>query len=127
MAEPTKAELLTENEQLRARIEELEHGQAGTPGGTQRPVPVLPSFTLSQGTVNDILRARDELKANPRQEARVVVEPFTGRAIHVTKDAVQWDGGDGETLEVPGLPRAETTFDVSTFGQAPGSTLADGK
>jgi hypothetical protein len=111
MAEPTKAELLTENEQLRARIDELEHEQGVTSGTTRRPVPTLPSFTLSQGTVNDILRARDELAANPRQEARVVVEPFTGRAIHVTKDVVRWDGGDGEELEVPGLPRAETTFD----------------
>lgn len=120
MAEPTKAELLIENSKLRERVEELESGAAGT---TKRPTPELPSFTLSQGTVSDILRARDEISANPRLKVQIVTEPFTSRAIYVTATEVRWDGSDGEHLDVPGLPRAETTFEA---GEEPGTSTVTG-
>lgn len=102
----TNAELAAENaaltEELSATREELDairdrnaeletmHSPS-VPPAARRPVPVLPSFGISEGVRQDILQQRNELAARnrgpgPRTENVRVVEPTTGRVIIVTED-----------------------------------------
>jgi hypothetical protein len=94
MAEKTRAQLAEENDQLRERINELESG----PAPTGRPRPLLPSFTLSEGTRLDILEAQNRITHEPRVKAMEITEPFTGRVIRVTADSAEMLDDDGEPV-----------------------------
>jgi hypothetical protein len=66
---PTKEELEQENARLRARIEELEEGRAS------RPLPVEPSFGMSEGERQDLALTGKS------------TSPFTGKVTETASDA----------------------------------------
>lgn len=82
MAEKTRAQLAEENEELRTQLADLQANLTAA----SRPVPMLPSYGLSEGTRLDILEAQQKIQQNARIKAVELVEPFTGRVIHVTAD-----------------------------------------
>lgn len=93
----TRAQLAEENEALRARVEELE---ANGPTPATRPVPVLPSWGLSEGTRLDILEAQNRLSHDHKVKAMEIVEPFTGKTIRVTADSAELITGEDESEDV---------------------------
>jgi hypothetical protein len=96
MADKTRAQLAEENEELRARVAELEDVNTQL---TTRPAPVLPSWGLSEGTRLDILEAQNRIRHEVRLTAVEITEPFTGKLIRVTEDnAVLLDGDESEDV-----------------------------
>lgn len=82
MAEKTRAQLAEENEELRTQLADLQANLTAA----SRPVPMLPSYGLSEGTRLDILEAQQKIQQNARIKSVELVEPFTGRVIYVTAD-----------------------------------------
>lgn len=103
MADKTRAQLAQENEELRAQLAELQ----ANPAAPVRPVPVLPSFGLSEGTRLDILEAQNKLAHDRKVTEMVLVEPFTGRRIRVTMDSYEVVDPDEDTDEAADEPAAE--------------------
>lgn len=89
MVDKTRAQLVEENDELRARIEELESGATMV-----RPTPVLPSWGLSEGTRLDILEAQNRISHDAKLKALEIMEPFTGKVIRVTADGAELITGD---------------------------------
>lgn len=92
MADKTRAQLAEENEELRARLAELEQA-------TERKAPVLPSWGLSEGTRLDILEAQNRIRHEVRLTAVELTEPFTGKRIRVTEGSAELlDGNESEDV-----------------------------
>lgn len=70
---PTKDELEAQNEELRARVAELEAGRPAT----VPPVPVRPDFGLSAGEASDLA------------VHGVTVSPFTGETLTASTEGVE--------------------------------------
>lgn len=105
MADKTRAQLAEENEELRARVAELESGI----GAATRPAPVLPSYGLSEGTRLDILEAQNKLSHDRKVTEMVIMEPFTGRRIRVTMDSYELLDDEAPADEAPAAPADENT------------------
>lgn len=103
MVDKTRAQLAEENDELRARVAELE----ANPTATSRPAPVLPSYGLSEGTRLDILEAQNRLAHDRKITAMEIVEPFTGKTIRVTADDYELISND-ETADAADEPAPAT-------------------
>lgn len=106
MPEKTRAQLAEENEELRARVAELEAGASTASRSTR---PVLPSFGLSEGTRLDVLEAQNSIRNSPTLNKVELVEPFTGKTLTVTADDVTMTEAEDQPDQLPeGTPDPET-------------------
>ena len=103
MADKTRAQLAQENEELRAQLAELQ----ANPTAVTRPVPVMPTFGLSEGTRLDILEAQHKLAHDRKVTAMEITEPFTGKVIRVTAAGAELIHGDDEAEDI--TPEGATT------------------
>lgn len=106
---PTKDELEQENEQLRARVAELEDQAAAAPAAAARRTPQQPDFGLSAGEMNDL------------KTAGVTISPFTGKLLNALDEGIAEDELTPEALAAAKRERAArppaSSSETSTFNE----------